>query len=177
MAQSLEFHEGEPGTCRIASLANVQIVSWTSRATGPAAIRVSDISGRMATGYPRGFSAIHVIANKVGVPTPDGRSGLMKIMTEQSKSLACVAVVVGGSGFWASTMRSFVTGMRFMTPRNFDLRLHGSSLEVLEWLPERHEKITGVSINAAALARVLSSVEGWPNEESDMFARSGGVGT
>jgi hypothetical protein len=174
MAETLEFFDGEPGTCRIAGLHNVMIVSWMSRATGAAATRLANATQRMVAGYPRGMSAIHLIANKVGVPTPDGRAGLLKIMSEQSKSLGCVAVVVGGTGFWASTMRSFITGMRFLTPRNFDLRLHGSSMEVLEWFPQRHETTTGVSINAATLARVLSAVEEWPNEESDLFARTGG---
>jgi hypothetical protein len=150
------------------------IVSWTSRATGAAATRLSDVTQRMTASHPSGISAIHLIANNVGVPTPEGRSGIMKIMNDKAKSLACVAVVVGGTGFWASTMRSVVTGMRFMTPRNFDLRLHASSEEVLDWLPKEHEQSTGVSVDSALLARVLRSVEEWPNEESDMFARSGG---
>jgi hypothetical protein len=173
MAETLEFFDGEPGTCRIAGLGNVLIVSWTSRATGAAAARLASVTHRMVANHPSGTSAIHLIANKVGVPTADGRAGLMKIMTEHSKSLACVAVVVGGTGFWASTMRSFVTGMRFITPRDFDLRLHGSIREVLQWFPAQHEKNTGVSIDAAALTRVLSSVAEWPNEESETFARSG----
>jgi hypothetical protein len=177
MAESLEFYQGEPGTCRIAGLRNLLIISWTSRATGPAIARLGEATQRVITSYPAGTSAIHLIADKAGVPTPEARSALMHLMSTHSKSLACVAVVVGGTGFWASTMRSFVTGMRFMTPRNFDLRLHGTIEEVLEWFPKQHEKISGVSIDVATLARALGSVEEWPDEGADLFSRDRDTGT
>jgi hypothetical protein len=177
MAESLEFYDGEPGVCRIAGLRNVMILSWSARATGPAVAHISVATQRMIAAYPTGMSAVHLIANKAGVPTPEARSGLMKIMSEQSKHLACVGVVVGGSGFWASTMRSFVTGMRFMTPRNFDLRLHGTFEEILTWLPKEHTKVTGVPVDEVALARVLGSVETWPEENSmSLFSRTSRVG-
>jgi hypothetical protein len=176
MADSLEFYEGEPGICRIAGLRNVLIHSWSARATGPAVARISVATQRMIASYPSGISTIHMIANKVGVPEAEARSALMKIMSEQAKHLACVAVVVGGTGFWASTMRSFVTGMRFMTPRNFDLRLHGTVDEVLAWFPKEHMKQTGVSVDEA-LARVLKSVDTWPDEDSDgLFSRASRTG-
>lgn len=130
----------------------------------------------MAASYPKGFSAIHMIANKAGVPTPEGRSGLLQVMSEQASNMACVGVVVGGTGFWASTMRSFVTGMRFMTPRNFELRLHGTPEEVLAWLPQHHTQATGVPVDETALARVLKSVDTWPAEDASLFTRSSGPG-
>lgn len=177
MADSLEFYDGEPGVCRIAGLRNVMILAWTDRANGPAAARVSVATQHMIDAQPKGISAIHVIADKVGVPTPEGRSGLMRIMSAQSKHLACVGVVVGGTGFWASTMRSFVTGMRFVTPRNFDLRLHGSVDEVLAWLPRAHTRVTGVPVDDAALARALHGVDTWPDEgPSDLFSGSSRTG-
>jgi hypothetical protein len=177
MAESLEFLDGEPGVCRIAGLRNIMIISWSDRANGAAVVKLDHGSKRMVAAYPGGFSAIHIIADKAGVPTPDARSGLMKIMNEQAKSIACVGVVVGGTGFWASTMRSFITGMRFMTPRNFDLRLHGTTAELIEWLPKQHAKVTGISVDAKTLERVLDSVDSWPSETADLWARTSGTGT
>jgi hypothetical protein len=172
MADTLEFLDGEPGTNRIAVLRNVMIVHWTSRATGPATTRLADAFEHVLKTYPTGSSAVHVIADKVGVPTPEGRAGLMQIMTERADKIACVAIVVGGTGFWASTMRSFITGMRFMTPRSFDLRLHGTTAEAMEWLPVQSAKITGVPVDEKALARALESVATWPTDGSDLFSSS-----
>jgi hypothetical protein len=177
MAESLEFLDGEPGVCRIAGLRNIMIIAWSERANGAAVVKLDLASKRMAAAYPSGFSAIHLIADKAGVPNPDARSGMMKIMSEQAKSIACVGIVVGGTGFWASTMRSFITGMRFMTPRNFDLRLHGTTAEVVEWLPKQHAKLTEISVDAKSLARVLDSVGSWPSETADLWARTSGTGT
>lgn len=56
------------------------------------------------------------------------------MMTERSSELACVAVVVGGTGFWASAMRNAVIGLRVFASRGFELRLHGSADEVVAWL-------------------------------------------
>jgi len=177
MAESLEFLDGEPGVCRVAGLKNIMIVVWSAGATASAAATLDRATERMIATYPSGLSAVHVIPNRVSVPTAEGRSGLMKIMSRHAKSLACVAVVVGGTGFWASTMRSFITGMRFMTPRSFDLRLHGSVTEVIEWLPKKHSQLTGLPIDAKALARVLELAGTWPTESVDLFERSSGSGT
>jgi hypothetical protein len=172
MPETLEFLEGEPGTCRIAALRNVMIVHWTSRATGSAAAKLSAAFEQVLKSYPMGSSAVHVISREAGLPTPEGRAGLMQIMTERAEKIACIAVVVGGTGFWASAMRSFVTGMRFMTPRNFELRLHGTTAEALTWLPAHSAKVTGVSVDERALARALESVPSWPVDGSDLFSSS-----
>jgi hypothetical protein len=173
MADSLEFLDGEPGTCRIAVLRNVMIVHWTSRATAEAAGRLTAATDHVLETYPAGLSAVHVLATTAGLPTPEGRAGLIQIMNEKAAQIACVAVVVGGTGFWASAMRSFITGLRFVSPRNFDLRLHGTLEEVLMWLPKQHAKVTGVAIDERQLMRTLESVATWPDEGSpDVFSSS-----
>jgi hypothetical protein len=170
MPETLEFLDGEPGTCRIAVLRNVMIVHWTSRATGTAAAKVAAAFEHVLERYPTGSSAVHIISDKAGVPTPEGRAALMQIMTERATKIACVAVVVGGTGFWASAMRSFITGMRFMTPRNFEFRFHGTAAEALAWLPAQSAKVTGVAVDEKALARALESVATWPVDGSDVFS-------
>ena len=171
MAESLEFLVGEPGTCRIAALRNLMVVYWTSPATGEAAARLAAATEHVLKTYPAGLSAVHMIADKSGLPTAEGRAGLVQIMNEKAAQIACVAVVVGGTGFWASAMRSFITGMRFVSPRNFDLRLHGTPAEVMMWLPQKHAKVTGVAIDERQLVRVLDSVATWPDEGSlDVFS-------
>lgn len=173
MGETLEFLDGEPGTCRIAALRNVMIVYWSSRATGSAVARIGAVTEQVLKTYPAGLSAIHVIANNAGLPTPEARSGFIQIMQEKAAQLACVAVVVGGTGFWASAMRSFITGMRFMSPRSFDLRLHGTTSEVMMWLPKQHAKLTNVALDERQLERILETVPTWSTEDAQDIFSSG----
>ena len=53
-------------------------------------------------------------------------------MKSQANRFGAVAVVIGGSGFLASAVRSFLTGLRLVSPRTFDFRLHGKTSEILE---------------------------------------------
>jgi hypothetical protein len=100
-------------------------------------------------------SNIHVIGEGVGLPTPAARDGFVELMKEHADRLACVAIVVGGTGFLASAMRSLMTGMRLLAPRSFNYRLHGSIEEVAKWLPTEHLAKTGEEIDGRRLGQVL----------------------
>jgi hypothetical protein len=93
------------------------------------------------------------------LPTPEARAGFLQMMRDHAEQLANVAVVVGGSGFWASMMRSAVTGMRFVSPRTFELRLHGRAEEIVRWLPRAHLARCGTHLSDGELADLLLAAE------------------
>jgi hypothetical protein len=136
----------------------VGICTWVSQANGPAVDALIDAMNRIAAPGQR-FSWIHIIRDKAGLPDGAARSGFARIMQERSAELGCVAVVVGGTGFWASAMRNAVIGLRVLAPRKFELRLHGTIDEVVEWLPAAHEKVSGIQISPATLQRLLAEAE------------------
>jgi hypothetical protein len=78
---------------------------------------------------------------------------------ERGNELACVAVVVGGTGFWASAMRNAVIGLRVFASRKFELRLHGTVDEVVTWLPSAHQQQTQVELPASALREWLKQAQ------------------
>jgi hypothetical protein len=162
MTLTFQSLEHEPGSCSVAALGNLSIVVWSGRATGPAIDLLTRVTERLIASSPGGVSGIHLIADKVSLPTPEGRAGLVKLMTMSAERLACVGIVVGGSGFWSSTMRSFITGLRLLTPRSFDLRLYGTVEEVLDWFPRAHEQRTGVHLDRSELASLLEVASTWP---------------
>jgi hypothetical protein len=135
------------------------IAVWWSQATGSAVQRFLPIVEGLSQKYPQGYSHIHIVKDKAGIPTPEARAGFLQLMSEPA--LGHVAVVIGGQGFWASAMRSAITGMQIMSPRAFQLRLHGSVSEVVASLPEAHLKRTGVENETAALAAMLECAQGW----------------
>jgi hypothetical protein len=90
-------------------------------------------------------------------------------MKQNAEQVACIAVVAGGTGFWASAFRSFVTGLRWLAPRSFEIRLHGTIEEVARWLPAEHLKLTGVKLDPMRLQRLLAE---WTDPKNHAARRS-----
>jgi hypothetical protein len=164
LLNEITVHDTEPGRFHIASWKNVLIVRWESAANSSAVERLAKVSKALAAAQLQTRrSNIHIIADGAGLPTPTARAGFIQLMKEHGDRLACVAIVVGGTGFLASAMRSLMTGMRLLAPRSFNYRLHGSTDEVVEWLPAEHLARTGEELDSRQLGRVLAL---WANAEA-----------
>jgi hypothetical protein len=153
----ITVHDFEPGGFAIASWSHVLMVRWESAADGSAVERLAKVSRDLAAArLQTRRSNVHIIADSAGLPTADARAGFIDLMKAHADRLACVAIVVGGSGFLASAMRSLMTGMRLLSPRSFNYRLHGSTDEVVKWLPTEHLAKTGEQIDPRRLGQVLA---------------------
>ena len=133
------------------------MVRWESAADSSAVERLAKVSTALAAVDPQSRrSNVHIITESGGLPTPAARAGFIELMKEHADRLACVAIVVGGTGFLASALRSALTGMRLLAPRSFNYRLHGSVDEVLKWLPAEHHTRTGEELDSRRLGQVLA---------------------
>ena len=148
----------EPGAFIFGSWKNVFVGVWESQATIPAVERMVRATNALNDLYPSGRSTIHIVAHGAGLPTADVRTYFVDALKKNAEQLACVAVVVGGTGFWTSALRSFVTGLRWLAPRSFDFRMCTTIEEVAKWLPAEHGKRTGIDLDARRLLQVL---DGW----------------
>ena len=155
---SLQFVGEYPDVLVISAWKNVGICTWVSAAVGPAVDVLVETMKRIGAPGQR-VSWVHIIRDQAGLPDTAARSGFARVMREQHDELGCVAVVVGGTGFWASAMRNAVIGLRVFAPRKFELRLHGAIEEVVEWFPAAHEKVTGIQLSSTALQRFLSEAQ------------------
>jgi hypothetical protein len=152
---ALELAGEYPGVVVISTWKNLRICSWTGGATGPAAETLAQVMDKLKLPDQRS-SWVHLI--KDGLPLPDSgaRSNFSRLMKEHHNEFACVAIVVGGSGFWASAMRNAMIGLRVLAPGGFDFRLHGTPAEVITWLPEAHTRRTGVELSPELLSRLIA---------------------
>jgi hypothetical protein len=152
-----------PGVYQVQLWKNVSICAWVGKATVPATSELGQITQRtIATlGPKQRFSIVHLVAAGLELPDSGSRGALVQIIKDYADHIGCAAVVLGGSGFWASAMRSFITGMRVLAPRTFDLRVHGEIEELLDWYPAEHEKRTGVAIDPAAFLAALTRSRDW----------------
>ena len=154
----MRWVDSEPGVCAIGHSHNLTVIVWWSQATGPAVERVAAVT-RMVCEQHASFSNIHVIKPGAPLPTAEARNGFVRMMKDHADQLRNAAVVVGGEGFWASMMRSAITSMRFVSPRSFELRLHGKADEILNWLPSAHWQRTRVELGRFALSQILDEAE------------------
>jgi hypothetical protein len=153
-----------PTVFRVWLWRNVEIVSWFGRPGSAQAVqRLGAITGEVLERLgPGKLSFVHILPNGLDLPDAPTRAALLTIARLYASQTACIAVVVAGTGFWASAMRSFVTGFRMLAPRVFDLRIHGTIAELLPWFPEEHARATGVQIDGDELVRQLQYASAQP---------------
>lgn len=159
--ERLTLVDVEPGVCAIGSWQNVIVCVWWSAGTGAAVERLERFMNVLRDKESGRASHIHLLKDRAGIPSPEARAGFIRLMRERTDEIACCAVVVGGTGFWASTMRSAITNMRFLAPRDFELRLHGAASEIPHWLSQTHAQRANNAITEEDLGRVLHDAEEW----------------
>jgi len=136
------------------------LVKWEREADGESVGCLEELVRQFQGRHPDGRqSGVHIIAEGVGLPTAEARTRLMSLIKRGSEHFGAVGIVILGTGFVASAVRSFLTGLRLIAPRSFDFRLHGRSADVLKWFPAAHARHTGQTIDIAQFGRVLGSFE------------------
>lgn len=146
---------GEPGALVVSGWRNLSFVVWIGPASAGNVAVLDQISMRVRDQHPQGTSAVHIVRGGIPLPSAEAREALVRMTNEYASSLAAVGVVIGGSGFWASTMRSVVTALRVLGSRAFEMRIHGTVEEIVEWLPAVHLKRTGVKLEPGELLQAL----------------------
>jgi len=139
----------------MATWKNVALHVWTTRATPAIVDTLDELSGAFVSAHPEGISAVHVIANSAPLPDADVRERLRVVTTRHQEHLGCVCHVVEGSGFWASALHSFLTGLHFLTRGPFRLHICSDIGAAARWVPEPHLHKTNVAIAPAELEAAL----------------------
>jgi hypothetical protein len=147
----------EVGRFRYSRWRNLSIGVWAGQATLAAVQRVGRISQLMVKDYPHGHSNVAFVLDGVPAPTPEAQGAFSRVFDERNSDLSCTAIVVEGTGFWASSMHSAITGMRLAASGSMRLRLHSTIDEVLKWLPGVHLQRTGVELDPEHMRRVLQT--------------------
>ena len=155
-ALDIAYHEGK---VIMATWHNMSIVAWGEVVTVPMVREFFKMSEKLVQGCESRVSSVHMILNDIPIPTGEVRTDLAKLTEHFSRDLACVATVLTGSGFTASAMRGFLTGLQWVQKRTFTPRIFSKVREAVEWLPPLHTQATGVPISAAELEHVLTVLE------------------
>lgn len=143
--------------CLMAQWENVTIVIWATQGTLELCEKLDEVSEPLHLEHPNGGSAIHIVA---GAPLPeaDVRDKLAEMTRRYADRLACVGTVLEGSGFWASTLQSFIITIHSFARRPFKAATFSSIAELTRWLPPLHGKRTSVHFTPIELERILTDL-------------------
>jgi hypothetical protein len=109
--------------------------------------RAVDVLGKLtersALECPGGIASIHWIAHGAGLPTAEARAQLAEIAKRWDRHLLCVGVLLRGDGFWASAVRSALTGIVLLAPRGYQMRFYGELSPLTRFVSEQVQQRTG----------------------------------
>jgi hypothetical protein len=137
---------------------NVAIAVWGTQGTLPHVRQLERFSDELIADSPKGISAVHVVVNAAPLPDSTTRAEMNRLTDKYAKSLACMATVVEGSGFWASAMHSFITSIHWVARRPFKVRISSTIADGTSWMPTPHWERTGTRLAGAELTRHVMSV-------------------
>jgi hypothetical protein len=143
----------QPGAWSFGVWQNFVIGVWSAKATAEA---VGSL-GNTARSLKEKYTSLHIIKSGAALPTADGRAALVELLKERTGKLACITVVLLGSGFWASAVQSMITGLHMVAPSgSTKLRICDTIEDAVAWLAKEHGTLTGVDVNASDLRTVLT---------------------
>jgi hypothetical protein len=145
-----------PG-CVIAHLRNLTFCAWN---TPPVAAHVAAFVGvaeQLSQAYPRS-SNVTLVMRDAELPGSEARIALEQLTAQYAGIIHSVALVIDGDGFWASMIRSFLTGLHLLRGHGYRCKAFGNAAEVSSWLLPSHSADTGVAISARELDAACEAI-------------------
>jgi len=160
MHAEIESLGGEAGVISLYGFENITIILWHGKPTVAAAEELTRVSQHRRAKFPHGISAVHLVPATFELPDGPTRDTFAKLLRDGDGEgkLAVVCVLIRGGGFWASAMRSLLTGLRVLSRGSVDLGLHTDLGAAVDYLLPRHLERTGVPIGREQLSAVLTKL-------------------
>lgn len=159
LPNQLQLLDEEPDQFAFFGWSNLTIMVWASPPNAHAVTRLARVGEARARAQTHGLTDVHIVLGKIEFPNAATREKLIAESRKAAPHLAIVGVVVGGEGFWASAIRSFITGVHVLVPGSFQLRLFGHVDELVGWLPKAHHDKTGVRLDPTQLRANLERAQ------------------
>lgn len=142
---------------------NVMFSAWADRGTSELVDAMAEAGRDLGRKYER-LSAVTILTSDAGLPTPEGRLALERLVAASAPRLSHVALLLGGAGFRLSSMRSYLTGLHVAQRRQYKTRTFMAAVPAAEWLVPGHVSQTGVQVSVAditgAIDMVMARLEG-----------------
>jgi hypothetical protein len=133
---------------------NISIAVWVGQATLPVVKAVLEVTQDMIARFPGGHSSVAFVLDGLPAPPTDAQAVLTKAFEKRSQ-LMVTAIVLEGSGFWASGLRGMLNNTHREANSNTALKIVTHVDPLVGWFAEEHAARTGVVIAPMVLRDVL----------------------
>jgi hypothetical protein len=141
--------------CVMGAWGSISLVVWATQATLPLAQEFEKLADEMFAAHARA-SSVHLIINAAPLPTAEARAVFNEVTERYVDRVGCTATMVEGDGFWASAMRSFLTGIFVIQRRPFPVKTVAHLEDLPGWLAPTHNAQTGEAIEPEQIERALA---------------------
>lgn len=155
--RAIELVGESPGINRTWAWRNVMLVIWIDKPSPEVVDKLGPIAEEIQSRTrAQKLSHIHIAESSLSMPDAETREAFLNLAHKYASNTACVAAIVEGSGFWASAIRGFITGILVLAPRELNIRMHKQANELLAWFPEAHARLTGTPIDGQDLLQQIN---------------------
>lgn len=137
---------------------NVAINLWLAEPTLTGVAAITALTAERQSECPEGVASVHWLVPGVTLPSAKVRAALSDVLVRFPGHVTSVSVVFETEGFFASAMRSAVTGIGLLSPKSIPMRVFGSLHDFARWLPDIHVRATGVQLTSSELTDAFHEV-------------------
>ena len=153
-APSITF---ETDGCVMGYWQDTAIVVWATQATVPLIEEFARLADIMMERHSRA-STVQILAGGSTIPTPDARIALNALIARYADRIVGCAAIMEGSGFWASMMRSFLTGLQLFQRNGWKTKFCATPAEAAHWLAPLHASELGVTFDPEQLIAAMAQL-------------------
>jgi hypothetical protein len=146
----------EPGMFAFDAWKNVAIGVFVGQATLEGVQRVLSMSHELSQRFPEGRSTVVFVLDQLLGPPPEAQLAMKSVY--EADGLACLSLIIEGTGFWASGIRSMTNNVQRTVSKPMVHRVSTTLDEVVAWLPPLHFECTGVALDPEEFRRALTLV-------------------
>jgi hypothetical protein len=145
-----------PG-CVIAHIRNMTFSAWDRAPTVEHVEAFMALADKLSAIYPQNSNVTLVMRN-TELPGAEAKASLEVLTARYARAIHSVALVVDGDGFWASMIRSFLTGLHLLRGNGYRCKAFATPAEATPWLLPRHNADTGVALSEDEMKSACAAV-------------------
>lgn len=153
----LKILDVQPGAFVFASWHGVNIVVWHGTATMQIVQRFEQAIIERSRLHPL-MSSVHIVTGEAKPPEPEVRDAIVAINDRYANTAACGAVVIERKGVAGIALRSAITGLIILAPKQYRIKVFETLEPCAPWVVDQHLKRTGVELDVNVLTDALLHV-------------------
>lgn len=133
-------------SCVIGHLRNMTFCAWDAPPLAADVEAFMALAEQLTQTYPLN-SNVSLVMRDADLPDTEARVALERLTSEYARAIHSVALVIDGSGFRTSIIRSFLTGLHLLRGNGYRCKTFAKPAEANPWLLPPHNSDTGIVIS------------------------------